>query len=106
MLMKKILGLMIIAAGIFMTACKKDDHIVGGQTHNPKVDMSTLDYLRKNPLFDTLCMLVDKAGIQNVINESGISFFAPTDYHIQALVTARNTKVQAADARLKYTIDS
>lgn len=106
MLMKKILGFTIIAAAVFMAACKKNDHIVGGETHNPKVDMTTLDYLRKNPLFDTLCLLIDKAGIQNVVNENGISFFAPTDYHIQSLVNARNTRVQAIDARQKYTIDT
>lgn len=104
--MKKIIGLTIIAAGLFLASCKKDDYIIGGQTHNAKVDMTTLDYLRKNPLFDTLCLLVDKAGIQNVINENGISFFAPTDYHIQSLITARNTKLQSMDARKRYTIDT
>lgn len=104
--MKKIIGIIIIAAGVFLTACKKDDYIVGGGTHNAKVDMTTLDYLRKNPLFDTLCLLIDKAGIQNVVNESGISFFAPTDYYIQKLLDKRHKDVQAMDARKSYTVDT
>lgn len=104
--MKKILGLTILAAALFLGACKKDDYIIGGGTHNAKVDMSTLDYLRKNPLFDTLCMIIDKTGSADLINESGISFFAPTDYHIKTLIDARHGRVVAMDARKQYTVDS
>lgn len=104
--MKKILGYTFAAAVLFLAACKKDNYIKGGGIHNPKVDMTTVDYLKKNPLFDTLCLLIDKAGITDRINASGISFFAPTDYHIALYVSGKNARAQAQDANRKYTIDS
>jgi hypothetical protein len=104
--MKKILGYTFAAAFLFLAACKKDNYIKGGSTHNPKVDMTTVDYLKKNPLFDTLCLLIDKAGITDRINASGISFFAPTDYHIALYILNKNARAQATDANKRYTVDS
>jgi hypothetical protein len=104
--MKKILGLSFAAVALFMAACKKDNYIKGGSIHNPNVNMTTVDYLRKNPLFDTLCLLIDKAGIADKINAQGISFFAPTDYHIAGYLDYKARIAQRQDSDKKYTIDS
>ena len=104
--MKKILSIAALAAVVCTTSCKKDDYITGGSLHNPKVDMTTVDYLRQNPLFDTLCLLIDKAGVEAAINESGISFFAPTDYYFKDYLTRRNSAAQGQSATKKYTIDT
>lgn len=94
-----------MAAALF-TACKKDDYLKGGTVHNPKVDMTTFDYLKKNPLFDTLCLLLDKAGMKDVVNKSGVSFFTPTDYHVNNYVRMRNSQAQLIDENKRYNVDS
>lgn len=93
-------------AGALLSACKKDDYLKGGSIHNPKVDMTSFDYLKKNPLFDTLCILIEKAGNKDVINKSGVSFFAPTDYHVSTYIAMKNAQAQLKDEALRYTLDS
>ena len=94
---------LIFFAIIFFSSCKKDKYLVGGSLHNAKVNMSTYDFLKSNQagLFDTLLLLVDKAGLKDKINQQGISFFAPTDYAINTYL-----KVNASERKMKWTIDS
>lgn len=93
---------------ILISSCKKNDYRVGGNLHNPVINMTTYDYLKSNRfgLFDTLLMLVDKAGIKDKINESGSTFFAPTDYSINRYIEERTKKVQAIDPNTVWTVDT
>ena len=105
--MKKIIWIFpLLLLAIF--SCKKQDYIIGGQTSNPKVDQTTYDYLKGNSmhLFDTLLLLVDAAGLKDSINQSGVTFFAPTDYSIDAYLQARTLAVQAIDPTKVYSLDS
>nr|WP_294875830.1 fasciclin domain-containing protein [uncultured Pedobacter sp.] len=89
------------------TACKKNDYIIGGDLHDPHVNMTTYDFLKTKPLFDTLVVLIDKAGLKEEINGSN-TFFAPTDYSIKALLARRTLVIQQKyqDENIKYTLDS
>jgi hypothetical protein len=100
--------LVLVAATLFFSACKKDDYFVGGTLHNAKVNMTTYDFLKNNNrgLFDTLLLLVDKAGIKDQINKQDITFFAPTDYSIRAYCDYRSLKIQKVDPLKKWTVDS
>ena len=104
----KILGLLFVLICTVVLACKKDDYRVGGDLHNPKINMTTYDYLKSNKygLFDTLLLLVDKAGIKEKINQQGATFFAPTDYAIKNYVEARTLRIQRVDPFKKWTVDS
>src|SRR4051812_14124917 len=101
--MKK--GIFIILMAITLYACKKD-YTIGGSTTDPHVNMTTYDYLKTNPLFDTLVLLIDKTGLKDEVNSSA-TFFAFTDYSITNYV-----KVKQEDLRVKidpnyvYTFDS
>lgn len=97
----------IVVAVLFM-ACKKNDYFIGGTLHNSKVNMSTYDYLKSNAhgLFDTLLLLVDKAGLKDKINQQGTTFFAPTDYSINNYLLARSKEEQNIDPARVWTIDS
>lgn len=88
-------------------ACEKDDYKVGGELHNSQVNMSTYDYLKSNRfgLFDTLLLLIDKAGIKEKINQKG-TFFAPTDYAINNYIEARTKIIQKVDPFKQWTVDS
>ncbi|TKC03672.1 fasciclin domain-containing protein [Pedobacter frigoris] len=108
--MKKIYSILfvLIIAGLFFSACKKNDYFVGGTIHNTKVNMSTYDFLKSNNrgLFDTLLLIVDKAGIKDQINKQGMTFFAPTDYAIRSYCEYRSILVQKVDPFKKWTVDS
>lgn len=93
---------------IFFTSCKKNNYLVGGSLHSAKVNMTTYDYLKSNSagLFDTLLLLVDKAGLKDKINQQGVSFFAPTDYSINGYLNSRALEEQQIDPYRQWTIDS
>jgi hypothetical protein len=104
--MKKLLY--ISAFLVLAYSCKKQDYIIGGKTSNPVSPLTTYDYLAGNSLhqFDTLLMLVDSAGLKDSINQPGITFFAPTDYSIDAYLEARTAVVQNVNPNAVYSIDT
>lgn len=108
--MKKSSFIISLAALMLISvySCKKQNYIIGGQTSNPVSPLTTYDYLKGNSLhlFDTLLMLVDSAGLKDSINQQGVTFFAPTDYSIDAYLTARTAVVQNVNPNALYTIDS
>jgi len=107
--MKKLalVSLVFIGCIIFFTSCDKNDYLIGGELHNPVVNMTTYDYMKSNRfgLFDTLLLLVDKAGIKDKINQNG-TFFAPTNYAINKYLNRRSLIYQRIDPYYVWTIDS
>ena len=87
-------------------SCKKDAVIDGGVS-NPKVNMTTYDYLKAHPrgLFDTLLLIVDKAGMKELVNSPG-TMFVPTDYSIQNYLNLRRAEIRKVDERQDFTLDS
>ncbi|MGE8292176.1 MAG: hypothetical protein ACN6ON_10870 [Sphingobacterium sp.] len=106
--MKRLIYIAMIALGAMLYSCKKDGYFIGGELHDPKINMTTYDWLKSNKygVFDTVIMLIDKAGIKDKINKQGITFFAPTDYNIKNYVNARSRELQKIDENLKWTVDS
>lgn len=99
--------LTLISFCLAFTACKKNDYIIGGDLHDPHVNMTTYDFLKTKSLFDTLVVLIDKAGLKDEINGNN-TFFAPTDYSIKDLLARRTLIIQQKyqDENIKYTLDS
>lgn len=97
-----------MAICLFFTACKKKDYFIGGTLHNAKVNLSTYDFLKSNNrgLFDTLLLLVDKAGIKDQLNKPELTFFVPTDYAIRSYCEYRSLKEQKINPLKKWTVDS
>ena len=97
----------LLLAVLLFTACKKDDHFKGGSPTNAQTDLTTYDYLKANPLFDTLISLIDKAGLKETVN-SNVTFMAPTDYSIKQFLKARTKELQLElnDENVQYTLDS
>lgn len=93
---------------IGLASCKKDNYFVGGDLHDPNVNLSTYDFLSNHDsgLFDTLLILVDAAGLKDEVNKEDITFFAPTDYSIRSYVEARTVAEQNIDPFRVWTVDS
>lgn len=97
----------ILLLTMLFAACKKDDHFIGGSLSKDHTNLTTYDYLKANADFDTLILLIDKAGLKETIN-SDVTFVAPTDYSIKLFLASRTRVLQAAtnNENIKYTIDS
>lgn len=90
------------------SACKKSEYIIGGTVGPNTSNLTTYDYLVSNRShsFDTLILLIDKAGMKDAINKTGITFFAFTDNSINNYLRAKTAEVQRLDPFLQYNIDS
>jgi hypothetical protein len=91
---------------ISLFSCKKD-YVIGGSVFNPKVNMSTYDYLKTNPKFDTLIIMIDKMGLKDEVNHSG-TFFAVPDYAIHNYVEKKRQQVRLEhnDENYPFSFDS
>ncbi len=103
-----LIGLLGLVLSLSIFSCKNDDYKIGGDLHDPNVNMSTYDFLKSNRygMFDTLLLLVDKAGLKEKLNQSNKTFFVPSDYAINKYVLARTLEIQKIDPFKKWTVDS
>lgn len=103
--MKKYTILFIAAFAYLFFGCEKDNYLIDGGVHNPKVDMTTYDYLKTKAVFDTLVMLIDKAGLKETIN-GDVTFFAPTDFSVVNYVTAKRGDMLGRNPFSNFRLDS
>lgn len=84
-------GILVIIIGtIFLSACKKDYYIDGGLA-KAQYDGSIYDYLSNDPYwFDTVTYIIDRAGLKDMLSNDTVTFFAPTDDAIKAVMVALN----------------
>lgn len=71
-----------------ITGCQKDSYINDGGKAKPNVDKTTYDFLKSQPKFDSLVRVIDRAGLKDMVN-SGITFFASTNYSVATYVAAK-----------------
>lgn len=98
--------LILVIAGN-LVSCNKDSYKNDGGVHNPKVNMTTYDYLKSKPQFSSLVHLIDRAGLKDAVN-GNITFFACTNYSVDEFVQARYNRraIELNDENIKYTLDS
>lgn len=99
--------LFVIAAPACLVSCNKNDYKSDGGLHNPKVEMTTYEYLKSKPQFSSLVYLIDRAGLKDTLN-SNITFFATTNYGINDFLSARKNRraVELHNENIIYTLDS
>lgn len=88
-------------------ACKKDNYKNDQGVHIAKVNMTTYEYLKSKPIFDSLTYLIDRAGLKDAVN-GNVTFFATTNYGVEAFLAARTRRLitQTGDENIKFTMDS
>lgn len=88
---------------VAFAAC--DDGITDGGVQDPKVNMTTLEFLQLNAKFDTVLILFDRAGILNELGKPKTTACVPTDYSINRFVIQIQTQKRKEnnDENLKYT---
>lgn len=81
--MKKIaLGVLAAILAISFFSCKKDYYFDTG-VHEAKYNGTILQYLKSNKvMFDTTLQVINLAGMENVLENEKVTFFAPTSSSI------------------------
>jgi hypothetical protein len=78
-------------ATLLISSCSKDDYYIDGGKANPSFNGTIMDYLNSNPKFDTIAQIVKLAGLEDVLTNEDVTFFAPTDEVIRRTIgTARS----------------
>lgn len=96
--------ILLFCTGLLFS-CTNDDYLIDGGKANPYVNMTTYDYLKSNPLFDTLVMAIDIAGLQEEVNAAG-TFYAPTNFSLNEYIRDELELRKKLDADAVYTFDS
>ncbi len=96
--------ILLFCTGLIFS-CTNDDYLTDGGKANPYVNMTTYDYLKSNPLFDTLVMAIDIAGLQEEVNAAG-TFYAPTNFSLNEYIRDELELRKRLDADAVYTFDS
>jgi hypothetical protein len=100
------IGVVALLSILCLSACKKDGYINdGGKILTGRVNMTTYDYLKSNPKFDSLVKIIDKAGMKDQVN-GNITFFATTNYGAADYVSAKKQQkiVELGNENIKFTI--
>lgn len=99
---------LLVSIILIMMACNKKNYITGGTPENVNQykSMTTYDYLKSDPLYDTLVQVIDAAGLEDKINTQGTTFFVPTDYSVFNYLNMRTIVDQQTDVNAKFGLDS
>lgn len=98
--------LVMMIFSLLIVSCSKDE-IVDEGLSSAEVNMSTYDFLKSHSrqMFDTTLLIIDKAGMKDLINSSG-TFFVPNDYAIENYLSLKQAEVRRTDERKNFTLDS
>jgi hypothetical protein len=97
-LIKKYSGyfLLITAMAIVgLSSCQKSkDYYLDSGLANPYFKGSIMDYLNAKPFyFDSVALVVKLAGMDSILNNDSVTFFAPTDRSILRLIRRANVEL-------------
>jgi len=107
--MKKFINILWVALGsvLLLAACKKDGYRNDGGPSNEFVNMTTYDFLRSHPKFDSLVRIIDHAGMKDEVN-GNVTFFVTTNWGVADYVSAKKQQkiIEVQDENIAFSIDS
>lgn len=78
---------LLLLVACFFAACKGDEYYTDGGLAQAKFNGTILQYLSSKPKeFDTLVQILKLAGLDKTLSDEEITFFAPSDVNIKALI--------------------
>lgn len=77
--------------GLMLLSCQKDYFEDSGR-HDPIYDGTVLDYIReRHDIFDSLYQIIQLSGLESVLDQDGVTFFAPGDASIRKAIFMLNS---------------
>lgn len=108
MIMKKhtVINLFVIALmGLFLGSCQ-DKYFEDSGTHNPVYDGTVMDYIQeRSDVFDSLNTIIKLSGLESVLNQEGVTFFAPGDPSIRKALYELNQVLYVLGKDTVLTLD-
>lgn len=88
---------------VYFSSCKKDNYLTDGGLHDARTPLTTYEYLKQHKyrLFDTLIMVIDHYNLKDEVNAAP-TFFAPTNYSINAYLKIKDDSVKKINENNKY----
>ena len=77
----KYIALIIVLFSLY--SCSNDDYLIDGGLANPNVGKSTYDFLKSHKQLDTLALLIERAGMIDVVNSPSTTLFAPNNLSVK-----------------------
>lgn len=77
----KYISIIIVLFSLY--SCSNDDYLIDGGLADPNVGKSTYDFLKSHKQLDTLALLIEKAGMIDVVNAKSTTLFAPNNLSIK-----------------------
>lgn len=89
-----LLAFLVIAG---LSACQKEkDYYLDSGLANPYFKGTVTDYLKAKPFyFDSVSLVVKLAGMDSILTNDSVTFFAPTDRSILRLIKETNNELYA-----------
>lgn len=81
---------------ISLVNCQDDGYLQDGGVHNPYYNGTVMDYLEQFPdsnYFTDLVEVIKYAGLESVLQNDSVTFFAPTDWSIRFSVNALSRRL-------------
>lgn len=90
--MKKVTLLYFLIALLLLASCSKDkDYFQNTGLQDPDYSGNILEYLQTRPeYFDSLIKVIELSGMDKIISEEEVTFFAPPKQSVMTAVTALN----------------
>lgn len=96
--------ILYIFFAILFCSCENDDYLIDGGISSPYLNKSTYDYLASNPLFDTLVMAIDKAGLKSELDKT-VTLFAPTNFSFNNYIQLKTEIGRLEDPNFVYKFE-
>ncbi|MFC3198613.1 hypothetical protein ACFOET_13390 [Parapedobacter deserti] len=96
---------LVIMTVVGLLSCEKNDYMNDGGPSDAFVNMTTYDFLKSHPKFDSLVRVIDQAGLKDEIN-GDITFFASTNYSVASYVAVKRQEeiIKVGDENIDFGI--
>ncbi len=98
----------IVVLGLvwLLSSCEKESYKNDGGPSDAFVNMTTYDFLKSHPKFDSLVRIIDHAGMKDVIN-GNVTFFVTTNYGIADYVSAKKQQkiIELGNENISFSIN-
>lgn len=76
-------------SALLLVNCQNDDYLIDSGVHNPYYNGTVMQYLESRPdYFSKTAEIIKIAGLEDVLSDQTVTFFAPTDWSIDNSVNA------------------
>ncbi|MCK0158040.1 fasciclin domain-containing protein [Cellulophaga sp. F20128] len=97
--------LLILITLVFLSSCDSDNtYLEDGGLSVAKVDMSTVDFFRSHDQLDTLAILIENAGMEDLFNGSN-TVFAPNNLSIRNYILSNLAELRETDPLAEFGLN-